>query len=178
MSGNSRLGGPLAESKLFVANLALDAESEAVAALFAPFGEVEHVHIFREGPDGPSKGVAFVKFKQRPMATAAIMALNGKVTMEVCCQLPPRPTTVALTVSASRCVCVCVCVSVCLCVCVSARVCTYLRAAQRPWLLSLPTASVRSAAPPWAARSSSTPRPVVVVAPAAVVVAGATVAVE
>ena len=99
MSGNSRLGGPLAESKLFVANLALDAESEAVAALFAPFGEVEHVHIFREGPDGPSKGVAFVKFKQRPMATAAVIMpdLHTPVTMS-----KPGPDTPAPVPSRPR----------------------------------------------------------------------------
>ena len=43
--------------------------------MFAPYGELREVHIIR-GPEGSSKGCAFVKFVDRDAAMVAIEDMN------------------------------------------------------------------------------------------------------
>ena len=50
-------------------------DEEDLHNMFAPYGELREVHIIR-GPEGTSKGCAFVKFVDRDAAMVAIENVN------------------------------------------------------------------------------------------------------
>lgn len=50
-------------------------DEEDLHNMFAPYGELREVHIIR-GPEGSSKGCAFVKFVDRDAAMVAIEDMN------------------------------------------------------------------------------------------------------
>jgi RNA recognition motif-containing protein len=66
------------ENKLFIGMLPKTVTEEQLHDMFVKYGDLREVHIIR-GPEGASKGCAFVKFVERDAALVAIEEMNNKV---------------------------------------------------------------------------------------------------
>ncbi|POM59446.1 CUG-BP- and ETR-3-like factor [Phytophthora palmivora] len=74
--------GASQEHKLFIGMIPKTADEAAIREVFELFGTIEEVYILRHPATGQSKGCAFLKFKERSSALAAIEDVNGNVTMD------------------------------------------------------------------------------------------------
>uniref|UniRef100_A0A4W5R3J9 Cugbp, Elav-like family member 3a n=1 Tax=Hucho hucho TaxID=62062 RepID=A0A4W5R3J9_9TELE len=68
------------DRKLFVGMLGKQQSDADVRKMFEEFGSIEECTVLR-GPDGTSKGCAFVKYQNNPEAAAAINTLHGSRTL-------------------------------------------------------------------------------------------------
>uniref|UniRef100_A0AAY4DKY4 RRM domain-containing protein n=1 Tax=Denticeps clupeoides TaxID=299321 RepID=A0AAY4DKY4_9TELE len=68
------------DRKLFVGMLGKQQSDSDVRKMFEPFGSIEECTVLR-GPDGTSKGCAFVKYQSNAEAQAAISTLHGSRTL-------------------------------------------------------------------------------------------------
>ncbi|XP_038164869.1 CUGBP Elav-like family member 2 isoform X4 [Cyprinodon tularosa] len=71
------------DRKLFVGMVSKKYGENEVRMMFSSFGQIEECRILR-GPDGQSRGCAFVTFSTRAMAQNAIKTMHHAQTMEGC----------------------------------------------------------------------------------------------
>lgn len=71
------------DRKLFVGMISKTCAEADLRAMFAPYGPIESVNVLI-GPDGQSRGCAFVKYTNSAHAKQAIAALHNSTTMEGC----------------------------------------------------------------------------------------------
>jgi CUG-BP- and ETR3-like factor len=81
-SGNAAGGNtPGTTHKLFIGMVPKTFVEDDLRPIFSPFGEIKDMNVLR-GPDGQSKGCAFILFKDVGSAVQAITTLNGKIKLE------------------------------------------------------------------------------------------------
>lgn len=68
-------------NKLYVGNLSFGMSEEALADIFAAYGEVQSARIITDRESGRSKGFAFVEMTNENDAQTAIEKLNGTEQM-------------------------------------------------------------------------------------------------
>ncbi|XP_072419087.1 CUGBP Elav-like family member 2 isoform X12 [Chiloscyllium punctatum] len=71
------------DRKLFIGMVSKKCNENDIRVMFSTFGQIEECRILR-GPDGLSRGCAFVTFSTRAMAQNAIKAMHQSQTMEGC----------------------------------------------------------------------------------------------
>ncbi|RHY05704.1 hypothetical protein DYB25_010934 [Aphanomyces astaci] len=74
--------GASQEHKLFIGMIPKHADEADIRGVFDVHGEIEEIYILRHPGTGQSKGCAFLKFKDRHAASAAIDTINGAITMD------------------------------------------------------------------------------------------------
>ncbi|XP_029104404.1 CUGBP Elav-like family member 2 isoform X4 [Scleropages formosus] len=71
------------DRKLFIGMVSKKCNENDIRVMFSAFGQIEECRILR-GPDGLSRGCAFVTFSTRAMAQNAIKGMHQSQTMEGC----------------------------------------------------------------------------------------------
>ncbi|KTG31925.1 hypothetical protein cypCar_00001274 [Cyprinus carpio] len=70
------------DRKLFIGMISKKCNENDIRLMFSPYGQIEESRILR-GPDGLSRGCAFVTFTARQMAQSAIKSMHQSQTMEL-----------------------------------------------------------------------------------------------
>ncbi|KAK1802044.1 hypothetical protein P4O66_004388 [Electrophorus voltai] len=71
------------DRKLFIGMISKKCNENDIRLMFSPYGQIEECRILR-GPDGLSRGCAFITFTARQMAQSAIKSMHQSQTMEGC----------------------------------------------------------------------------------------------
>ncbi|XP_056656807.1 CUGBP Elav-like family member 2 isoform X28 [Monodelphis domestica] len=80
---DSEKSNAVEDRKLFIGMVSKKCNENDIRVMFSPFGQIEECRILR-GPDGLSRGCAFVTFSTRAMAQNAIKTMHQSQTMEGC----------------------------------------------------------------------------------------------
>ncbi|XP_072374828.1 CUGBP Elav-like family member 1 isoform X5 [Scyliorhinus torazame] len=80
---DSEKNNAVEDRKLFVGMISKKCNENDARVMFSPFGQIEECRILR-GPDGLSRGCAFITFATRSMAQNAIKTMHQSQTMEGC----------------------------------------------------------------------------------------------
>ncbi|XP_058859359.1 CUGBP Elav-like family member 1-A isoform X7 [Acipenser ruthenus] len=80
---DSEKNNAIEDRKLFIGMVSKQCNENDIRLMFSPYGQIEESRILR-GPDGLSRGCAFVTFTARQMAQSAIKAMHQSQTMEGC----------------------------------------------------------------------------------------------
>ncbi|XP_062246441.1 CUGBP Elav-like family member 1 isoform X1 [Platichthys flesus] len=79
---DSEKNNAVEDRKLFIGMISKKCNENDIRLMFSPYGQIEECRILR-GPDGLSRGCAFVTFTARQMAQSAIKSMHQSQTMEV-----------------------------------------------------------------------------------------------
>ncbi|XP_040265167.1 CUGBP Elav-like family member 1 isoform X14 [Bufo bufo] len=80
---DSEKNNAVEDRKLFIGMVSKKCNENDIRVLFSQFGQIEESRILR-GPDGLSRGCAFITFTTRSMAQNAIKSMHQAQTMEGC----------------------------------------------------------------------------------------------
>ncbi|XP_044045249.1 CUGBP Elav-like family member 1 isoform X19 [Siniperca chuatsi] len=80
---DSEKNNAVEDRKLFIGMISKKCNENDIRLMFSPYGQIEECRILR-GPDGLSRGCAFVTFTARQMAHSAIKSMHQSQTMEGC----------------------------------------------------------------------------------------------
>ncbi|KAM9301825.1 CUGBP Elav-like family member 1 isoform 2-T2 [Gastrophryne carolinensis] len=80
---DSEKNNAVEDRKLFIGMVSKKCNENDIRVMFSQFGQIEECRILR-GPDGMSRGCAFITFTTRTMAQTAIKAMHQAQTMEGC----------------------------------------------------------------------------------------------
>uniref|UniRef100_A0A4W4GI67 RRM domain-containing protein n=1 Tax=Electrophorus electricus TaxID=8005 RepID=A0A4W4GI67_ELEEL len=80
---DSEKNNSVEDRKLFIGMISKKCNENDIRLMFSPYGQIEECRILR-GPDGLSRGCAFITFTARQMAQSAIKSMHQSQTMEGC----------------------------------------------------------------------------------------------
>ncbi|XP_029000149.1 CUGBP Elav-like family member 1 isoform X3 [Betta splendens] len=80
---DSEKNNAVEDRKLFIGMISKKCNENDIRLMFSPYGQIEECRILR-GPDGLSRGCAFVTFTSRQTAQSAIKSMHQSQTMEGC----------------------------------------------------------------------------------------------
>uniref|UniRef100_A0AAZ3SX52 RRM domain-containing protein n=1 Tax=Oncorhynchus tshawytscha TaxID=74940 RepID=A0AAZ3SX52_ONCTS len=85
---DSEKNNAVEDRKLFIGMISKKCNENDIRLMFSPYGQIEECRILR-GPDGLSRGCAFITFTARQMAQSTIKSMHQSQTMEV--RMSTRP---------------------------------------------------------------------------------------
>uniref|UniRef100_A0A8C8K0G6 RRM domain-containing protein n=1 Tax=Oncorhynchus tshawytscha TaxID=74940 RepID=A0A8C8K0G6_ONCTS len=80
---DSEKNNAVEDRKLFIGMISKKCNENDIRLMFSPYGQIEECRILR-GPDGLSRGCAFITFTARQMAQSTIKSMHQSQTMEGC----------------------------------------------------------------------------------------------